>query len=522
MTMSKVFAYVRVSTVKQGEKGVSLQEQRDAILRYCERESLEILEWFEERQTAAKSGRPVFGQMLTRLRQGKASGIVIHKIDRSARNLRDWAKLGELIDRGIRIHFANESLDLHTRGGRLSADIQAVVAADYIRNLREESRKGFYGRLKQGLYPMPAPMGYQDNGGGNVKTFDPQRAPLVKRAFELYATGRYTLDTLLLEVHKLGLRNRQGILISRNGLVRMLHNPFYTGLMRVRKTGEFFVGAHEPLISRALFERVQQAFSGRARLRIRHHEFLYRHQIKCKLCGRKLTGELQKGNVYYRCHSKDCPTMTIREELIDAGITSALRSLEFTVKEREYLDNVLREQGKIWDSQTKKLRESSELRLSQVNNRLARLTDAFLDQAIDRETFEERKGQLLAERLDIEQSLSGLNAPRSDFYARVQKFFELSNMATQHYILAKSAEKRQLLQIISSNLTVTRRNLDIALSFPFNLIAKRALVSHGAPHRDTIRTLDAIFAGVVAYCRTTPEDADMFLGSSPEEDDSGD
>jgi site-specific DNA recombinase len=70
---------------------------------------------------------------------------------RSARNLKDWADLGELIDSDLEVHFANESLDLHSRGGRLSADIQAVVAADYIRNLREERIKGFYGRLKQGL-----------------------------------------------------------------------------------------------------------------------------------------------------------------------------------------------------------------------------------------------------------------------------------------------------------------------------------------------------------------------------------
>src|SRR5256885_12129691 len=100
--------------------------------------------------------------MLKLLQASKADGVIIHKIDRGARNLRDWADLGELIDSGIEVHFANESLDLHTRGGRLSADIQAVVASDYIRNLREETRKGFYGRLKQGLYPLPAPPRYLD------------------------------------------------------------------------------------------------------------------------------------------------------------------------------------------------------------------------------------------------------------------------------------------------------------------------------------------------------------------------
>lgn len=157
--MKKFFAYIRVSTARQGEKGVSLQEQREAILRFAQRANLEILEWFEERESAAKRGRAVFNRMLRLLRQGKAQGVIIHKIDRSARNLKDWADLGELLDAGIEVHFANESLDMHTRGGRLSADIQAVVAADYIRNLREETKKGLYGRLKQGIYPLPAPIG---------------------------------------------------------------------------------------------------------------------------------------------------------------------------------------------------------------------------------------------------------------------------------------------------------------------------------------------------------------------------
>jgi DNA invertase Pin-like site-specific DNA recombinase len=147
--MERYFGYIRVLTVKQGEQGVSLQEQRDAIARYVERNNLTIMEWFEERETAAKRGRPIFAKMLKLLKRGKASGVIIHKIDRSARNLK--ADLGQLIDEGIDVRFSQESLDLNTRGGRLSADIQAVVAADFIRNLREETRKGFYGRLKQGL-----------------------------------------------------------------------------------------------------------------------------------------------------------------------------------------------------------------------------------------------------------------------------------------------------------------------------------------------------------------------------------
>ena len=156
--MKRYIAYIRVSTPKQGERGSSLQEQKAAIDAYARRHGLDIAEWFEERETAAKQGRPVFLQMLKALERGRADGVITHKIDRSARNLRDWATLGELLDRGIELHFAHESIDLSSRGGRLSADIQAVVAADFIRNLRDEVRKGFYGRIKQGFYPLPAPL----------------------------------------------------------------------------------------------------------------------------------------------------------------------------------------------------------------------------------------------------------------------------------------------------------------------------------------------------------------------------
>ena len=136
--------YIRVSTVKQGTKGVSLQEQRDGISRISERNNLPVTIWLTEMVTAAKQGRPVFNHALKLLRTGKAKGIILHKLDRGARNLRDWAAIGELSDQGIEVHFVTENMDLQTRGGRLSADIQAVVAADYIRNLREETRKGFY------------------------------------------------------------------------------------------------------------------------------------------------------------------------------------------------------------------------------------------------------------------------------------------------------------------------------------------------------------------------------------------
>jgi len=207
--------------------GVSLVEQRDAIRQFAERHGLVIDRWFEEVASSSSQGRRLFQEMMRRLAGGEAHGLIVHKIDRSARNLRDWADLGELIDQGIDVRFAHEDLCLAARGGRLAADIQAVIAADYVRNLSEEVRKGFYGRLKQGLYPLPAPLGYVDRGSGRTKTVHPRLAPIVVEAFRLYATGDFSIRQLRERLYEHGMVNRRRHMLSPTAMSNLLRNPFY-------------------------------------------------------------------------------------------------------------------------------------------------------------------------------------------------------------------------------------------------------------------------------------------------------
>ncbi len=343
--MTLCFGYIRVSTAKQGEQGVSLEVQQDAIARYAQARGIEISEWFEERETAAKRGRPVFTRMVKLLRARKVEGVVIHKIDRSARNLRDWADLGELIDAGVNVHFVSDNLDLTSRGGRLTADIQAVIAADYIRNLREETKKGLYGRLKQGIYPFGAPVGYLNMGGGKPKAIDPIRAPLVRTAFELYATRQYSVPTLTAKMRELGLANMRGTPISQTGVWIMLQNPFYTGLIRIKKTKETYPGIHEPLIGTALFDRVQEILHGRNVPRVVKHDFAFRKLFRCAECRTTLIGERQKGHVDYRCHTKGCPMTGIREEKLDEAVQGVLAQLQFREEAKAIFAAALRERG---------------------------------------------------------------------------------------------------------------------------------------------------------------------------------
>jgi site-specific DNA recombinase len=466
--MKRLFGYIRVSTTKQAEKGVSLDEQRNAITAYAEKHGFTIVEWFEEWQTAAKRGRPKFTAMLKALRKGKADGVVIHKIDRSARNLRDWSDLGELIDGGIDVHFAHDPVDLRSRGGRLSADILAVVAADFIRNNKDEARKGFYGRLKQGIYPLGAPIGYVDNGkGGKVKTIDPVRGPLVRFAFHRYATGEVSLALLADELTARGLRTKGGKPLPLNRLAAMLRNPFYAGIIRLKKTGETFEAVHVPLVRKATFERVQEVLDGKKPRRTQVHDYFYRRLVACGTCRRALVGSVAKGRIYYRCQIATCPTTSLREDALDESVASLLQAI--TLPEtaiRECVAEIQRAFAE--DAQTAAATHARLTgELGAVTARLERLTDVYLEGRLEKDAYEERRGTLVFQRDKIKEALLNVEPDQAVSEQFLIRCVELARRPDLVFRSATKTERRRLLEIMTSNRIASGKNLTITPAEPF-------------------------------------------------------
>jgi site-specific DNA recombinase len=482
--MKDVVAYVRVSTTRQGEQGVSLPEQRSAISEYAQRHALRITEWFEEQQSASKRGRPIFTRMLSMLVKRRTIGVIVHKVDRSSRNVSEWGDIEDLLDLGVDVFLAGEGLDLRSRGGRLAAGIKAVIAADYSRNLSDEVRKGFYGRLKQGVYPAPAPVGYSDQGPGKPKT-PSDMGHLVREAFELYSSGEMSLRILTREMASRGLRNRYGRALRLTELAKLLHNSFYMGVIRIKKTGEVFEGKHEPLISPFLFRRVQDALSGRTVRGSCRHDFLFRRLFRCGQCRRSLIGERQKGRVYYRCHNPDCRKVSIREDVAERELLRLLGRLKFSDDEKVTLDRELQTLCAERNQQEDAAAKALSFRLQQVASRLDRLTDAYLDGAIEKEIFEARKMTLLTERREIEELRRAGSRSRTDILAQT---LELANNACLLYENASMAEKRELIEIVSSNREVYDKTLVFTLVRAFAEIENRTRLQNGGPSRDSVRT----------------------------------
>jgi DNA invertase Pin-like site-specific DNA recombinase len=484
--MKNYFGYIRVSTPKQGTKGCSLQEQRSSIEEYARKNNLEIVEWYEDRVTAAKKGRHQFDRMVSGLDQGRAQGVIIHKIDRSARNFADWGHLGELLDRGVEVWVAHDSLDLTTRSGRLMADIQAVLAVDYIRNLRDEVNKGLNGRLKQGIYPFKAPRGYLDSGGGKPKRIDPVLGPIVRAAFELYDTGNYGLRELRVVLCQRGLCAAPGKPLSLASLGLVLHNPFYTGIIQLRD-GRTFQGVHEPLISRGLFDRVQDRLAGKHTAKTRVFRHVFRRLLSCLGCGRSLIGELQKGHIYYRCHMPECRGNTIREERVIELLSGFLELFVMDEQDLRDLRDLLLQADDVVQRAAADRDAGLKLALGKLDERRTRLTDALIDGKIDAEAFDQRNAALLAERRGIQEQIEAPTISPAD---ELLKKLELGKRAYLLSISEFESEIRDALKLTLSNLEVGGKEPVLRPSFPFDEIAKARLV-HGGPHtRDTYRKED--------------------------------
>lgn len=440
--MISCFGYLRVSTVRQGE-GVSLQEQRTAIEECAVKRGLCISEWFEEKETASKAGRPVFNHMIKRLRSGHAEGLVVHKLDRSARNLHDWAIVSALMDTNIVFHIATEPIDFTTRGGRMTADFLAVIAADFSRNQREETLKGLYGRLKQGLYPFKAPLGYLDTGRGNPKAPCPIKAPQIKDLYALYLSGQHSLRSLHIEMNKRGLRGHQGKPVSLHGIEKILSNTFYHGLITITRNGTTYAGIHEPLVTKRQYAHVQQIKAGRCGPKVTRHDHRFQGVFRCGLCDGPMVPERQKGRVYYRCAERSCHMTCMREDLIDAELLVQLAGVQFGSAEIASLKGRWAKGRAHADLEAN--RRSMLARIEAQETKLGRMTDLLIEGTLDKASFETAKDAASFELAQLRGQLDLLPNPAELRHQQVE-YVRLFSSLVQTYRSGKKADQREMLE----------------------------------------------------------------------------
>ena len=307
--------YARVSSTGQlgrdGDEdgdGYSIPAQVKACEREGEARGATVIKAYVERAESARSDdRPVLQQMMRELPALGVRYLIVHKVDRLARNRLDDATLYErLLGMNITLVSASENID-ETPAGRLMHGMLATFAEYYSNNLATEIKKGLRQKHESGGTPFKPPAGYLSKrtlvAGQDIRTVivDEERAPFIHEAFDLYATGNWTTRALAAHLESRGLRSRPTPRVPSRPLgvtaiQKVLRNPYYIGVVVYR--GRRVTGRHKPLIDRDTFDRVQALLSARsvAGDRPHKHEHYLRGTLYCAECGRRLLYGKYRGN----------------------------------------------------------------------------------------------------------------------------------------------------------------------------------------------------------------------------------
>lgn len=487
--------YARVSTDKQAEKDLSIPAQLQAMREYAAARGWRVAEEFVE---PGASGTTAQRRELQRLLERVCGGeppvgvVLLHKLDRVARNLEDHVSIrARLKAAGARLVSVVENVD-ESASGQLIENIMASIAQFYSVNLADEVRKGMRQKVLKGGWPHQPPRGYvvvRERGvrRSHVEAH-PREGPLIRQAFEQYATGGYSTKALAAKLAEQGVTSRSGGPMSPSHLRGLLSNVFYAG--RLRWADLDVEGSHPPLVPQALFDRVQIALSLKHRARTSRpgpDEFFLRGLAICAGCRGHMTAERHEGRWgYYRCGRN-----AYRKELCRARFCNAERAhgdikricgqvrLPKAIAE-SLRSEVEREIDRRIASRASE-RSAVEAERAKAIEKEIRLTEAFASGDVSAEAY----GKLAAEgrkRRDELSVLLGRRLPsRLEAIEAADGILRLATSVADLYAAVRGARRQELLQAVFSCFVLGPEGVvGFTLNPPFDQISRHVEEPRGA------------------------------------------
>jgi hypothetical protein len=414
--------------------------------------------------------------MLSFLQAGKAEGIISWHPDRLARNSIDGGQIVYLLDTGkIKdLKFPTFWFE-NTPQGKFMLNIAFGQSKYYVDNLSENIRRGHRAKLRRGVYPGSAPIGYLNNHRTRDIDIDHERAEMIRKGFELYSTGKYTLKQIARAFKDMGLRSHKGNVLAVSCVQRILSKSFYYGLFEFK--GETYQGTHEPLVSKKLFDECQEVMKSRGHIKTRKAEktFPFRGLLACGECGCAITAETQKGHNYYRCTKKRqmCSQKYVREELLTEQMKSFLQKVSLSSQDTE---KVLRELDK--DEQKAKLNNHVVLQnlkreISEIGTKLDKLLSAYLDEIVSAEEYAAQKEKLLAQKVECAEEIGKIENGSVSWLEPARAFVKSLNHATELVLSGDKSEVTTFLKQIGSNHILIDKSFFFSPKNPFQILCER-------------------------------------------------
>lgn len=494
----KAVILARVSTQEQ-EEGHSIDAQLRRLQDYADKKGLQVIRTFRIIESSTQGNRKEFQQMIEYIKSQKEQiALIADAVDRVQRSFRESVMLDELRrQEKIALYFLREGITLDKNANSrdiMMWDFAVMGAKSYVLAISDNVKRTLEYKIRNGEWIGPAPVGYLNvidpDTGKKTLVQDSVRASLVRKTFELYSTGNYSLNQLSKIMREQGFTNNTSLHkpATRTFIDFILHNPFYYGDMRIK--GQLHKHKYEPIITKWLFDKCEEIRQSWHKKPFKHGSkpFVFRGLVKCAYCGCTISSDRKKDRyTYLFCtqHRGKCGALRVREEVISEQIKDVLKSLkipqDLLIDFKEHLRTTNEAEYKFHQEA---IRETI-VKIEKIKARVKQLYIDKLDKRITDEEYDIYHKDFRQEQEKLEVELAMHSKADKEFYFTITNLLDISTRAFELYESSKLDQKRQLLNFMFSNLKLEGKKLVFNLKKPFDVLVNLQKTSNWLPGADS-------------------------------------
>lgn len=477
--------YARKSSESEDRQILSIDSQIKELKDLAKKENLKITEVITEAKSAKAPGRKGFKELIEKIENGKANGILCWKLDRLARNPMDGGTINWKLQQGTIKHIKTFDRDWYPTDNVLMMSVEFGMANQFILDLSSNTKRGMRAKAEQGGWPHLAPPGYLNNPQAKIKKDakkiikDPSNFNLIRKAFDMMLTGNYSVPFVLNEINSWGYRNKQANKMSRTVFYKIFSNPFYYGCFEYPcGSGNWHEGKHEPMITKQEYDRIQLLLGKQGKIKRQKKFFAFRGFIECGECGASITAEnkikrQKNGNVhyytYYHCTKRtkaDCSQGSIQEDKLEEEILKLIKRIEISPEFHEWAMSWIKYENKKESEDRNKILSSQQKAYNSCIKKIDRLIDMRTNDEITEEEFKNKKFVLSNEKTQLIESLGNTDNRVNQWIKKADQVLTFAENARAIFENGSPEVKKNILANLGSNLLLKDGKLTIQAKNP--------------------------------------------------------
>ncbi len=420
--------YPRVSTEDQSRFGHSLDEQEDRLRKLCEFKGYKIYKVYREEGVSAKNtNRPKFKEMIQDMKDGKINKIIVYKLDRLTRSIKDLETICTLLEEyHCDLESVAEEINTGNANGKFFIRMLTILAQLEIERTSERTKFGLIGAAKKGHISGKPALGYTKKDKSKKLVIDEIEAEVVKRIFNMYLEGS-SVCYICEKFNEENVLNRHW---ATTTVDKILSNKIYIGNIehgkRDKKNAQIFENVVPTIIDKTTFDCVQKRKEKNLKNFKRKRTYIFMQKILCPKCHKIMGGESSTSgtgdkHIYYKCN---CCKKRISEKKIEKELMKFLNDMLdfFLIVDNSFKPSMCRD---IELEITKYEKMKNEL-----NDKESRIKKEFMDGEIAAKVFEKELHYLEKEIKNIELKIVHLKELKqsNDHKQDVKLFFNVKEI----------------------------------------------------------------------------------------------